>query len=77
MHPCKIKILWPMGDQIIHCVMSVLYIHTQVLPVLVTHLPVKQDEAEIPTIYDCLLQLLQAGEPNVWYFHVFHVCNVI
>ena len=51
--------------------------YTQVIPVLVTHLPVKQDEAEIPTIYDCLLPLLQAGEPNVWYFHIFLVWNVI
>lgn len=25
----------------------------------------KEDEEEISTIYNCLLQLLQAGEPNV------------
>ena len=37
----------------------------QVVPVLVANLPVKQDKEEIPTIYNCLLQLLQAAEPNV------------
>lgn len=44
-----------------------LCVYLQVVPVLVTHLPVKEDEEEISTIYDCLLQLLQAGEPNVCY----------
>ena len=57
--------------------------YIQVIPVLVTHLPVKQDEEEIPTIYNCLLQLLEAGEPNVcyltvisMYFYVWHVISV-
>ncbi|XP_065913448.1 importin-4-like [Dysidea avara] len=36
----------------------------QVVPVLVANLPVKQDKEEISTIYNCLLQLLQAAEPN-------------